>query len=129
MKILGVDYGLRRVGVALSSGEIVQTLPVIHVKNPKDALVKLNFLIDKQLVTKVIIGLPSPDKIGVEKFAKKLGQISNIPIEFRDETLTSQLSFERLREQGRSRKKRQRIIDSFSAALLLQEVLDEKKQL
>lgn len=128
MKILGVDYGLRRVGVAISSGEIVQTLPVIHVVSPKDALYKLNFLIDKQQVTKVILGLPSPDKIGVEKFAKKLGQISNIPIEFRDETLTSQLSFERLREQ-RSRKKRQRIIDSFSAALLLQEVLDEKKQL
>ena len=128
MIILAVDYGLRRIGLAISSGEIVQTLPVIRIKNPEEALLKLNALIDKQQVAKVIIGLPTPDRIGVGKFANKLGQVSNIPIEFRDETLTSQLSFERLRELKRA-KKRRRIIDSFSAALLLQEVLDERKQL
>ncbi|MBI2017522.1 Holliday junction resolvase RuvX [Candidatus Daviesbacteria bacterium] len=126
MKYLGVDFGLKRVGLAISEGEIASAWKVIEVKNLKDAIQKVSEIIKKESFEKVVVGLPE-GRIGktaqgfINDF-KKQGLLA----EAADETLSSKKATAAMIDLNIPRQKR-KINDAYSAMLILQNYLDSNR--
>lgn len=119
MNFIAIDYGLRKIGLALSEGFLAEPLPVLKVKNSADAKTKLISIIRLHSVGMIVFGLPRPDSIGAGKFADNLESTLGIPLVRIDETLTTNL--------GKKKLKKTEAEDSAAAAILLQEFLDQQK--
>jgi putative Holliday junction resolvase len=133
MRILALDPGTRRIGVAVSdeTKTIAQPLEWIPAEPFAGFLDRLKqLLIDKE-VDLVLIGLPrnmngtyGPAAQKAEAFAAALRAAITVPIEMRDERLTT-LQANKMMIQGRVRReKRKDKVDKMAAALLLQSYLD-----
>jgi putative Holliday junction resolvase len=136
MRVLGLDIGDRRIGVALSDpqGILASPLTVINRRDENLDLKAIKDIINKQQVGQVIVGLPlSLDgSLGqqaekVEDFAQKLGGQVEIPVEYRDERLTTVLA-ERLVQASGGKKAKKAGRDAQAAAIILQGYLDESYQ-
>ena len=125
MKYLGVDFGLRRVGLAISRGELASPLDTIRVKGLRDAAAKVSEFAKSQEFTKIVVGLPE-GKMGqvVLGFIKALKR-KGFEIETADETLSSQKAIQAMVELNVSKKAR-RFSDAQAAAIILQNFLDSK---
>lgn len=125
MKYLGIDFGLRRIGLATSEGSISAPLKILEVKNFHDGLEKIEEVIKKEGIEKIIIGLPE-GKMGqtVKGFVKSLEK-KGFEVEVADETLSSKKALESAIILNASQKKR-RFNDDLSAAIILQDYLDNK---
>lgn len=125
MKYLGIDFGLRRIGLAISEGKIASPWQILEVKNFSDAVKKTSQVIIDGDFQKIVIGLPEgkmgKNVIGFVRVLKKIG----FDIEFADETLSSKKALQKMIEQSLGKKKR-RYEDDFSAAEILQNYLDNK---
>jgi len=125
MKYLGVDFGLRRIGLALSEGEIASPLKILEVKNFSQGVEKVMEIIREEGIDKVVVGMPE-GQMGknVTGFIKKL-KAKGIEVETADETLSSRRALEYMIEQNIPRKKR-KVNDAQAAAIILQDYLDSK---
>ena len=123
MSILAIDYGRSKIGLAISSGLLARPLPVLKVKNPNQALSLLTSICEKNKVEIIIFGVPYPDKIGAEVFGQRLSKKINVPIEFIDETMTSQIAVANLAKL----KIKKVPEDSVAASILLTEYLQNKE--
>lgn len=123
MKYLGIDFGLRRIGLAISEGELASSLTTVEVKNFQDAVEKISYLVKNQQFTKIVVGLPE-GKLGqtVLGFVRAL-QKKGLDVETADETLSSQRATQLMIEIGTTKKLR-RVNDAHSAAIILQNYLD-----
>lgn len=125
MKYLGVDFGLRRVGLASSEGEIASALDTIEVRGLKDALQKISQFAKLNEFTKIIVGLPEGKMgqtvLGFVKTLKKKG----FDVDTADETLSSKIATKRMLEQNIPQRAR-RINDATAAAIILQQFLDNQ---
>ena len=124
-RILAVDLGTRRIGLALSDpiGITAQPLPTLQAKGWSIA--------GEHEVQSFVVGLPlrmdgssGPEARRAERFAEKLRQATNLTVRTWDERLTTVMSERSLIESGRSRKKRRAAIDSAASILILQSYLD-----
>ena len=137
--ILAIDYGLKRVGLAISDPGRTFAFPcdVIENKNPDYLISQINNLILERDVDLILIGMPySMNKSNsdvmknkmeknVEAFIDKLQKSVTIRIETVDERLSSFTANEKLKEAGLSAKKSKKYIDSEAARLLLEEFIQE----
>ncbi|EJY57015.1 Holliday junction resolvase YqgF [Alicyclobacillus hesperidum URH17-3-68] len=133
MRTLAVDYGERRVGIALSdpTGLIASALTVIQRETDEQVVDVIAGLVVEHGVDRIIVGNPITMKGEVgEKaqkaasFAQQLRERVSIPVELFDERLTT-VSAERALLEGDVRRKRRRsIIDAVAATILLQNYLD-----
>ena len=128
MRYLGVDYGLKKVGLALSEGQIASPLKVLDVSGLNDAVSKIISVINKEEIERVIVGVPESGeaKSAVKKFISKLKidlKKKLVSIIEAEETLSSQSAKELMIELGTKKKKRQQE-DAYSASLILQNFLD-----
>lgn len=130
-KILGLDFGQKRIGVAIAQEKIVVPYCVVENTNLDAAIHEIGRICHKENITKIIIGLPkSENNIQadiVHKFAMELAKILNIEIDFVDETLTSreaerQLKNSRLDPKSKTYKEE---IDKLSAKYILEQYLSE----
>jgi putative Holliday junction resolvase len=126
-KILGIDYGRAKVGLAVSSGSLASPLKVIKYSDESSLFTKIKEVVDLENISKIVVGV-SEGKMASE--SKKFGNILegkfNIAVSFIDETLTTS-DVQRLSiEAGMSRKKRKNMEDAFAATLILQSFLDSK---
>jgi len=137
MRVLGVDFGDRNVGLALSDALRItaQPLDTYQLKN-RDADDRKYFqdLVLKQQVVEIIIGLPlrmdGTTGTRVEKtraFAKWLEGVVHIPVIFWDERLTTHQALSVMHEQKVRRKAKKSVINQISAAIILQSYLDSKR--
>ena len=126
MKYLGVDFGLRKIGLAYSEGELAAPIKTVEVSNFLDAVEKVYEFFKKEEFTKIVVGLPE-GKMGknVLGFVKKLKK-RGLEVETFDETLSSKRAKQVMIELGVPLKKR-RYEDAYSAAEILQDYLDAKK--
>lgn len=133
-RVLGVDYGSSRVGLALSDPQKIIASP-LHtlVNNGNDSLKKkLLEVIKKKNVEYIVIGLPiglkgqetSQTKI-VREFAEEIRSLA-LPIYFQDERLSSLSAKKSLIEQNVKTVHNKSFIDSTAAAIFLQQFLDSK---
>lgn len=133
MKILGIDYGSRRIGLAISDelGITARPLSVIARKNIERDLDVLESVIRENAVEQIVIGLPlrldgtkgiQCEK--VERFAEQLKSRIAIPLIFRDEALSTWEADELMISAGMKSRKRKKIVDKVAAAVILQGHLD-----
>ena len=137
MRILGLDIGEKRVGVAISDelGLIAQGIDVIERKNDGKDIDRICKIISEYRVTKIVAGLPKnmngtlgPSGTAVKNYATKLQNTSCIEVDFWDERLTTVAAERTLLEADVSRKKRKKVIDKLAAVLILQSYLDFKSR-
>lgn len=126
MKILGIDYGLRKIGLAVAEGKLAEPLKVIRVNGDEEAVEKVKQVVQVEQVEQVIIGI-SEGKTAEEtkKFSQNLKGEIRIPVELFDETLSTHEAQELSRESGMNRKKRKNMEDAFAACIMLQNYLDK----
>lgn len=124
MKYLGIDFGLRRLGIAVSSGYLAAPLKTIKVKNLHDSIDKVAKVAKDVEVEKIIVGLPE-GKLGktVLGFINALKK-SGFDVESVDETLSTKKAILKMIELGKSKNKR-KVSDDIAAAIILQEWLDQ----
>ena len=136
-RILGIDFGERRIGLALSdpSGIIAQPYMTFDTRKDGDFLKKLEELIEEKNVKEIVLGMPrnmdgslGEKSEAVLEFSRRLSEKLRIPITFRDERLSSVESLRVLREAGARLLKHKKAVDSISAALILQGYLDSLKK-
>ena len=133
MRVLGLDVGDRRIGVALSDalGLTAQPLTVLARQDAARDLEAVRALVERHEVERVIVGLPltlrgaqGPQAKKVASFADILRRRLPVPIQLVDERLTSVQGERALIAMGSSRRKRKQVIDQVAAQLILQQFLD-----
>jgi len=124
MRYLGIDYGDKRVGLALSDEQGLLGMPFDTFENDENFIKKLKDTIYQEDVESIILGLPLSFKMEeteqtkkVLAFKERLSKLVSIPIELQNELLTS-VQAEKSGAEGPD-------IDSSSAALILQSYLDK----
>ena len=132
-RILALDLGRKRIGLALSD-ELrltAQGLPNLERRNKRSDLDALEQLARERNVGLFLLGEPLHMSGGagrqsawVHEFAEALQRRTGIPIEFRDERLTTVEASRVLRESGIGIEKRAAAVDRLSAVILLQSYLD-----
>lgn len=125
MRILGIDYGQKKIGLAFAEGSLAEPYKVLRVGSDEEALIKLGKVVKEEGVERIVVGISEAQMGGrSKKFGLSLRERLRTPVEFCDETLSTQ-DAERLSFQsGVSRKKRKQMEDAFAAALMLQSYLD-----
>jgi len=124
MKYLGIDFGLKHLGLALAEGPLAEPLGEKKYSRPEGLFNYLNSIIVEQQIDKVIIGLPEGKLAGlVKNFGKKLAELTGREVFFQDETLSTQEAKAKLMAAHAPQKKR-RFDHSAAAALILQDYLD-----
>jgi putative Holliday junction resolvase len=118
MKLLGIDYGLRRIGLAISEGAIASPLGI--AKN----LPGVVQIAKSQGIDKLVIGLPDPRSEKIKKFGTRLSEITELPVEYWDETLSTVVARKKMIDSGSSTKEKKQSIDQNAAAVILQSYLD-----
>lgn len=133
MKILGIDYGEKRIGLALSdaSNIVAHGLKVLDRVKTSRWLQEIKTIVRENKIEKVVIGLPKNmnGSIGekgkeVLAFVKVLERLVNVPVVTWDERLTTVSAEKVLLQAELSRKKRKGIRDKLSASIILQNYLD-----
>lgn len=137
-RILAVDYGRKRIGLALSDelGLTAQPLATVVRTNRRDNLRRLREICMNLGVARIIVGHPlhmsgEAGEMADEaaRFAEKLKRETGIDVELLDERLTSWEAGQIIGEIGRSRSGRKReSLDDVAAALLLREYLERNAQ-
>ncbi len=132
-RIMGVDYGDSRIGVALSDPLGIMATPmtiILRIEEYKDIIELLDIAADND-VGRIVIGLPiSMDgSLGqqaekVKTFAIELAKNTAIPIEFKDERLSTVVAKDLVRKARKTDRKTR--YDAAAAALILQSYLDDR---
>ncbi len=137
MKVLGLDVGEKRIGIAISDelGWTAQGLKVLNRKGIGDDLQEIKELIMDSGVSGVVVGLPKNmnGSLGesaqrVLSFVEKMEEFLSVPLILWDERLTTLEATRILLEADLSRKKRRKVVDKLAAVLILQGYLDSLAQ-
>ena len=125
MKILGIDYGEKRIGLAISD-ETLTLARELDIRSPKEFWNKLPQTISENEITKIVIGWPLNMSGGATKKTREVGSFklkvetkTGLPVNTIDERLSSQMA-----EHLKGNKKD---LDSLAAQILLQNYLDKHK--
>src|SRR5262245_16946933 len=134
MRILALDVGTRRIGIAISDPLGITARPHSTIERDKESAQKILALVKELEVKLVLVGLPlhmngteGTQAQDVRSFVEKLAPgIQQVQIEFRDERVTSVEAEQRLADRrGNWRKKKSRL-DAFAAAGILESYLQEQ---
>lgn len=136
MRILGLDFGSKTVGVAISDPLLItaQGLEIIRRKEEnklRQTLARIEEIITEYQVEKIVLGLPRNmnDTEGVrveltKEFAEKLERRTGLSVDFYDERLTTVIADKTMMESGVRREDRKEYVDKIAATLILQGYLD-----
>jgi putative Holliday junction resolvase len=138
MRTLGIDYGARRVGLALSDagGKLATPLDVLQVSSPQQAIELILPILRREGVERIVVGLPlnMDDSTGpaariVISWAGELASGSGKPVIFVDERLSSFAAEQALIDRKRggekmTRKRKKSRLDALAATRFLQQFLD-----
>jgi len=131
-RLLGIDYGDVRVGLAISDPLKITAAPLVLLKNNKELIASVIKILSEYNFSRIIIGMPknmdgsqgfSAEK--VLKFKDLLSKQIDIDIELIDERLTTVEASRKLQEAGINTRKQKDKIDMMAAVLILQTYLDK----
>jgi len=136
MRILALDHGTKRIGVAVSdeTRTIAQPLEFIPAEPFADFLARLKQLLVEKEIGLILVGLPrnmdgsyGPAALKVQTFVAALKDAIAVPIKTWDERLTSSQANKILIQGNVRRDKRKEKVDKMAAAILLQSYLEERR--
>ena len=136
MRIMGLDIGSKRIGLALSDelGIIAQAFSTLNRTTEEKDIDELLTIAKRNNVEKIVVGLPKNMNGSIGKsaqkilaFVQKLKNVSNIQIEFWDERLSTVAINRTLIEANLSRCRRKEVTDKLAAAYILQGYLDKRR--
>ncbi|MCI8268225.1 MAG: Holliday junction resolvase RuvX [Lachnospiraceae bacterium] len=140
MRMLGLDYGSRTVGVAVSdslgiTAHGVETITRKEENKLRRTLARIEQLIQEYQIEMIVLGYPKnmDDSIGdrakkTEEFRDMLVRRTGIPVTLWDERLTTMEANEILRESGVRKENRKSVIDKIAAVLILRSYMDFAKE-
>lgn len=129
MKVMGIDYGDARTGIAMSDllCSIVGSTTVIHSRNPEKTLQEILKLIEQNQITELCMGLPKnmdgsegPRAQLCREFAAKLEEACGMTVHLWDERRTTVEAHNILNEHNYHGKKRKNTVDAVAASLILE---------
>lgn len=129
-KFLGIDYGKKKIGLAVSDGSLAEAGQVLEVSGLADALHQIRQQVSKAGAEVVVVGRPdSGEALNLQqRFIKELKKACpDLEVVEADETLTSKQAASLMVESAVPKKRRTRE-DAYSAALILQNYLDSHGQ-
>ncbi len=135
MRILGLDHGTKRVGVAVSDELHMIALPLEYIAPEPfaDFLARLKEILREKEIELILIGMPrnmdgsyGPAALKVQEFAAALKDAVAVPLKLWDERLTTTQAQKFLIQGGMRRDKRKEKVDQTAAAILLQSYLDSR---
>ena len=129
MKVMSVDYGDARTGIAVSDllCSIVGSTTVIHSRNPEKTLAEISAIAKEQQVGQIVVGLPR-NMDGSEgsraalcrEFADRLAEVTQLPVQLWDERRTTIEAHQILSDHNYHGKKRKNTVDAVAASLILE---------
>lgn len=133
-RLLGLDIGERRIGVAISDEMGMIASPLMTVQTSGNVVEEMRNLIAKYNVARIVVGLPiglsgreGPQARIVRGVADQLAKSLEIDIVYSDERMSSAVAEQALISQKTRRDKRKQHIDNMAAAVILQGYLDEQR--
>jgi putative Holliday junction resolvase len=133
LRTLGIDFGERRIGLAVSDpeGRLAVPLTAIERQTDRRAAYRIADLVRSEEVEALVLGEPK-DLQGrsgaaverVHRFGQRLARITGLPVHWVDEALTTVEATERLQQAGMDRRDAPERRDSVAAQIILQEALD-----
>ncbi|MFH1968802.1 MAG: Holliday junction resolvase RuvX [Verrucomicrobiota bacterium] len=132
-RTLGVDYGERRVGLAISDelGMMALPLDILPVQGPKQVIRDVLRICQEKQVAGIVVGMPlnmdgsrGPAVEAVERFAQELRRQTDKPVEVWDERMSSRQVERMLIDSDVSRSRRKGLVDKLAAQVILQSYLD-----
>jgi putative Holliday junction resolvase len=136
MKLIGVDYGRRRIGLAVTdeNGEFIRSLPTFLRKSNTPYLNELVVILQRENPSKIVVGLPldandedTAMSLEIRAFADKLGSMASLPVYFVDESLTSVRAGDIIRHQKKKHRQNKENTDKIAACLILEAFQKEKR--
>ena len=132
MRCLGIDYGRRRIGLALSDPTLLIATPLIIIENRgiKKTVLQIMDIIQKNDVKQIVVGLPlhaNGDESEMSAEARRFGDVFmalGFPVEYVDERYTSYEAESMIGNHPQSKK----LIDKVAASIILQVYLDERRK-
>lgn len=125
MKILSVDFGTRKIGLAFSTGYLAEPLLTLDFINYPKTAAAIAKIIQEKKINKLVMGIPEGRlKEKNQLLVQEIRKVVSIPLVFYDETLTSVEAREKLKEAKKSWRQRKEQEHEFAACLILQEYLD-----
>ena len=137
-KYLGVDYGDVRTGLAECdiSGLIAGGIGTISEGGMKKTAIKVAEEAEKRSCKRIVIGLPKnmdgsegPRADVIKAFGALLSELTEIPIDYYDERMTTMVAYRFLGETGTYGKKRKETVDTLSAQIILQNYIDRERSM
>lgn len=135
MRCLGIDFGERRIGLAISDpeGRLAVPLTTLERRNDRSAVRAIAEIARREGVGRLVLGEP----VGLDgqrgeaaerarRFGDKLAEVSGLPVRLVNESLTTVEAQQRLREAGVDPRREPERIDAVAAQILLQEALDSE---
>lgn len=135
-RVLGIDYGEKRMGLALSDevGLTARPLSTLVRRNRQDDIRRLRDICRTNAVGRIVVGHPLHIRGGAgemaeqtSRFAARLQKELGIPVELIDERLTS-WEAERMAAQGELSQRKRGALDDVAAAILLREYLEQERE-
>jgi putative Holliday junction resolvase len=142
VRVLGIDYGARRVGLALSDATATLASPWKMVQRPRSERETIEVLMrdierlaaDDDGLEAIVVGwprrldgTPTDQTAHVEAFRRALEQRVTVPVILQDERLSSHEAEERLAVRERDWRRRKLKLDAAAAAIVLQDFLDQRR--
>ncbi|GAB4241913.1 MAG: Holliday junction resolvase RuvX [Thermoleophilia bacterium] len=136
-RVLAIDYGTARTGLALSDplGVTCRPLEILREKDRRRLLARIEDVVRREAVAEIVVGLPRPLAGGsneqlrrVEQFAQELAESASVPVKTWDERFTSKLARAGMAEsRPRGGRARGEAVDAVAACYLLQGYLDSRQ--
>jgi len=136
MKLMGIDYGRRRIGIAVSDdgGTLARSIGIVDRKTHPNSIDELIRIISIETPSALIFGLPLNEddeettmSKEVRDFASQVEQRVTVPIHFVDESFTSKKASELMMHRKKKERRDKSLSDRIAACLILQEYIETSK--
>lgn len=137
-KLLGVDFGDKRTGLAVSDERqrMASGICQIQVGGMQKTADEVARIANERNICAIVVGLPvnmdgshGPRSAHTEKFARLLAEASGLPVALQDERMTTMAASRYLNETDTRGKRRKNVIDTLSAEIILQNALDKLRNM
>jgi putative transcription antitermination factor YqgF len=122
-KTLAIDFGTKRIGLAVSIATLADPLKIIP--NNDKTIEKIKHIIEEESIKQILMGLSEQEMAKkIKIFTKKLEKEIGLPMFFHDETLSSKETHQKINSSHMKKSKKRQPIDHYAASHFLQEWID-----